>query len=114
MRYLLYQNSIIFVSNDASVAHVMFEKFTFIECLPVEVIPNRSSKDEEDGVEWIGIGEVKNANDPPTMVLRLVTCDRSPLVAFFFHHMLLVALDVSGPRVHSRAVGCGYPALTGE
>ena len=103
------------MSNDASVDHEMFETFTFIECLPVEVIPNRSSKDEEDGVEWIGIvGDVKNANDPPTMVLRLVTYDSSPLVACFFHHMLLVALDVNGPRVHSRAVGCGHPALTGE
>ena len=55
-------------------------------------------KAEEDGVEWIGIGKVKNTNNPPTMVLELVVCGSFPVVCPL-HCVGLVLLGVSDPRV---------------
>ena len=74
-----------------------------IERLSVEVLPDRIVMVEEDGIEWIGVGGVENAIDPPTMVLELIACDRSPVV-----------LDASDPRVHKSAVSSGHPAFTRE
>ena len=84
---------------------------TLIERLSVEVLPNRSAKVEEDGVECIGVGGMKNANDSSTMVLELVACDSSSVVCVF-HRVGLVVLGVSGPRVDKSAVSSGHPVFT--
>ena len=76
---------------------------TLIERLSVEVLTDRSVMVEEGGMEWIGIGGVENAIGPPTMVLELIACDRSPLV-----------LDASDSRVHKSAVSSGRPDFTRE
>ena len=68
---------------------------------------------KEDGVEWVGVGGVRDANNPPTMVRERVACDGSPVVGLF-HRVGFVILDVSDPRVHKYPVSSGHPDLTKE
>ena len=101
------------VRNDASVDHVILEVLTIIERLFVEALPIRGANVEEDGMELVGVGRVKNANDSPTKVLELVACERSPVV-WLFDRVGLVVLNVSGPRVLKNTVSSAHPALTRE
>ena len=34
----------------------------------------------EDGMEGVGVGWVKNADNPITVVLELIACDTSPII----------------------------------
>ena len=46
-------------------------------------------------MEIIEIGEVKNTDDPATVVLELIACDSSPAVSVF--HQVWLVLDVGVP-----------------
>ena len=85
----------------------------FLKRPPVEVVPDRGAKVEEDRVKWVFVGGVKNSNDPPTVVLELVAC-HSPSVVCLLHGVGFVVSDISGPRVHESTMDGGRPAFPRE
>ena len=85
----------------------------FIECLPVEVFPDGRAMVVEDGMEEVGVGWVKNADNPITVVLELIACDTSPIIRLL-HGMRFVGLNVGSSRAQEGAVGGGHAALPRE
>ena len=61
-------------------------------------------------MKGVDVGLVESADNPLTVVLKLIAYDTSPIIRLL-HSMRFVGLNVRSSRVQESVVGGGHPAL---